>query len=93
MPHFAECDSVSRVSGSVGFGEPRSGTTSLESGCVTAMFDFAGDINLEHGEPSLPSGVYLDMPLIVPLIVSHRCRIVGLSVNRSPGRFPWDLGI
>ena len=62
MPHFTGCDNVSRVSDSVNFGEPRSGTTSPESGCVTAMLDFAGDIDLKPGEPSLPSGVHLDMP-------------------------------
>ena len=62
MPDCAAADSVSRVSDCVNFGEPRSGTTSPESGCVTAMSDFAGDVDSEPDEPSLPSGVHLDMP-------------------------------
>ena len=62
MPDFADCDSVSQVSDYVNFGEPRSGTTSPESGYVTAMSDFAGDIDSEPDEPSLPSGVHLYMP-------------------------------
>ena len=62
MPDFADSDSVSHVSDYLNFGEPRSGTTSPESGCVTAMSDFAGDIDSEPDEPSLPSGVHLDMP-------------------------------
>ena len=62
MPGCAAGNSVSRVSDCVNFGEPRSGTTSPESGCVTAMSDFAGDVNSEPDEPSLPSGVHLDIP-------------------------------
>ena len=50
------------MSDSVKFGEPRSGTTSPESGYVTAISDFAGDDDSEPGGPSLPSGVHLDKP-------------------------------
>ena len=44
------------------FGKPGSGTTSPESGCVTAMSDFASDVDSEPDEPSLPPGVHLDRP-------------------------------
>ena len=62
MPNCADSDSLSQVSDYVNFGKPRSWTTSPESGCVTAMSDFAGDVDSEPNEPSLPSGVHLDMP-------------------------------
>ena len=65
MTNCADSDSLSQVSDSVNFGEPRSGTTSLESGCMMAMSDFASVIDLEPGEPSLPLGVHLDMPYFV----------------------------
>ena len=47
MPDYAVSDSVSKpkVSDCVNFGEPRSVTTSLESGYVTAISDFTGDVN------------------------------------------------
>ena len=56
---------MSQVPECISFGEPGSGTSgtfSPESGIVTAMSDFAGDVDSEPGEPSLPSGVHLDMP-------------------------------
>ena len=62
MPDCAAGNSVSQVSDCVHFGKPRSGTTSPESGCVTAMSDFASEVDSEPDEPSLPSGVHLDMP-------------------------------
>ena len=65
MSDFADIDSVSQVPECISFGEPWSGTYgtfSPESGNVTAMSDFAGDVDSEPGELSLPSGVHLDMP-------------------------------
>ena len=62
MPDCADSDSVSQVSDCVNFGKPRSATTSPESGCVTALSDFAGDVDSEPDEHSLLSGVHLDMP-------------------------------
>ena len=62
MPDCADSVCASQVSDCVNSGKPRSGTTSPESGCVTAMSDFASDVDLEPGEPSLPSWVHLDMP-------------------------------
>ena len=62
MPDLAGVDSVSQAPECASFGEPGSGTISPESGNVMAMSDVAGDIDAEPGEPSLSSGVYLDMP-------------------------------
>ena len=62
MPNCADSDNLSQVSDSVNFGEPRTGMTSPESGCMMAMSYFASVVDLEPGEPSLPSGVQLDMP-------------------------------
>ena len=62
MPDYADSDCVSQVSDCVNFGKPRSGMTSPGSGCVTAISDFASDVAFEHNEPSLPSGIHLDMP-------------------------------
>ena len=56
MPDCADSDCVSQVSDCVRFGKPRSRTTSPVSGCVTAMSDFASDVDSEPGEPSLPWG-------------------------------------
>ena len=62
MPNFADIDNVSQVPDCVNFGEPRSGTSSPDSGSLMAMSDFAGDIDPEPGDPLLPSGINLDMP-------------------------------
>ena len=62
MPDCADSDCVSQVSDCVNFGKPRSWTTFPESGCVTAMSDVTSDVDSEPAEPSLPSGVHLEMP-------------------------------
>ena len=62
MPDFADSDNVLQALECVSFGEPGFGTMSPGSGNVLAMSDFAVDIDVELGGPSLPSGVHLDMP-------------------------------
>ena len=85
MLDCADSDSVSQVSDYVTFGEPRSGTTSPESGYVTAISDFAGDVDSEPDEPSLPSGVHLDMLDCADIdSVSHVSDYVGFGEPR-PG--------
>ena len=60
MPYFADSDDVSQVSDYVNFGEPRSGTTSPESGSVAAMSDFVSDFDPGPGGPLLGSAVIFD---------------------------------
>ena len=52
MPDCGDSDCVSQVSDCVNFGKPRSGMISPEAGCVTAMSDFASDVDSVPGEPS-----------------------------------------
>ena len=92
MPDSADSDSVSQVSDCVNFGEPRCGTTSPESRCVTAMLDFAGDVDSEPDEHSLLTGVHLDMPDCTDsdsVSQVSDCVIVGEprsgTTSRSPG--------
>ena len=56
MPDFADNDSVSQVSDYVNFGEPRPGTTSPGSGYVTAMSDFADDVDSAPMSPPCRRG-------------------------------------
>ena len=60
MPDFADSDSVSQVSHFVNFGVPMSGTTSPESGSMTAMADFVSDFDPGPGGPLLGSAVIFD---------------------------------
>ena len=62
MPDFVDVDSVSQVPDCVISGDPRSGTSSPDSGSMMAMSDFAGDIEQGPGVPSLPSGININMP-------------------------------
>ena len=58
MPDLADVDNVSQAPECASFGELGSGTISPEAGNVMAMSDFAGDIDADPGEPSMPSGVH-----------------------------------
>ena len=58
------------------------------------MSDFAGDIDAEPGERSLPSWVHLDMSDFADSdSVSQVCRSASVSVNRGPGRSPQSPGM
>ena len=89
MPDYADSDCVSQVSDCVNFGKPRSGTTFPESGCVTAMSDFASVADSEPNEPSLPSGIHLDMPHFGDCDnVSHVSDVVVLVITSCCKRAP-----
>ena len=60
MPDFADSDGVSQVSDNVNVGEPRSWTTSPESGSMTAMSDFVSDFDPGPGGPLQGSAVIFD---------------------------------
>ena len=62
MPDFADSDGVSQVSDYVNFGEPRSETSSPESGSrsMTAMPDFVSDFEPGPGGPLKGSAVIFD---------------------------------
>ena len=84
MPYCADSDCVSQMSDSVKFGVPRSGMTSPESGCVTAISDFASDVDSDPGGPSLSSGVHLDIPDCASNVsVSQMSDSVKFDVPRS----------
>ena len=80
MTDLDDIDSASQMTECVGFGDPglpcSSGKIPPESGYVTAMSDFASVADSGPNEPSLPSGVHLDMPDCADGDVCHRCRIV-----------------
>ena len=56
MPDLTNVDIVLQAPECASFCEPGSGTISPGSGNVMAMSNFAGDIDAEPGESSLPSG-------------------------------------
>ena len=62
MADFDDIDSVSQVTGCVGFGDLGlpywSGKIPPEAGNAMAVSDFASDVDSEPGWPSLPSGVH-----------------------------------
>ena len=94
MSYVADSDSVTQVSDCVNFGEPGSGTFSPESGNVTAVSDFAGDIDPGPGEPLLPSGVHLDMPDLADVVgVSQVSDCVNFGEPRSGTTPPPPPGV
>ena len=59
IPDLTDVDNVSQAPECASFGELESGTIYPEAGNVLAMSDFAVNVDVELGEPSLPSGVHL----------------------------------
>ena len=60
---------------------------------MTAMSDFAGDIDPAPGEPFLPSGVHLDMPDFADIDSVSRVPDCVNFGNRGPGRSPRSPGV
>ena len=60
---------MSQVPNYVSFGEPRSGTISLEFGITSAVSDLVGDIDPGPGDPLLQSGVSSNIPSLAAGVV------------------------
>ena len=66
--------------------DPVPGCITPESGNVTAMSDFADDIDAELGEPSLPLGAHLNMPAVDNIdSASQMTECVGFADPGLPG--------
>ena len=97
MPDLTDVDNVSQAPEYASFGELESRMMFLEFGNVLAMSDFAVDVDVEPGEPSLPSGVHLDIPDLTDIdSVSQVPECVGFSHPGLPcwfGKIPRRPGI